>query len=277
MTLENIQEKMRKIRIQEPFIRTMRIKELLPLENTGAISGETFHIIAKDGKEYKLRYCDSLVKAWRVERSVNKLPGLFPKFYGREGRYLMFEWLPGGTLTEDTPIKRYEELGILYGQIHELDEKGDFKQARKQFDKIVAYLLEKGIIEARTRDKIISLYDQKSTKVKHAVVLEYTDLHLGNVMVNPRTNRLVLIDEEGLNHKVKGLGMMKAFLKWFTKEQHDAFMRGYGKAHDTSYFNQEYEDFIKFYFRVRDVYIKAHTGREYGVQLQKLMQYLEGQ
>jgi Ser/Thr protein kinase RdoA (MazF antagonist) len=189
----------------------------------------------------------------------------------------MFEWLPGDTLTKDAPIERYEELGTIYGQIHELDDEGNFEKARAYFDKCVNYLLKNGIIDANTKNKLFTLYEHKSTKAKHKVVMEYTDLHLGNVMVNPRTNRLVFIDEEGLNHKIKGFGLTKAIVHLFTEPQREAFLKGYGKAHDTSYFDKDYEDFLLLYLLTRDVYVNAHNGKEYGKHLQKLMQYLSKQ
>jgi len=104
---------------QQPFRSVVRIINAESLESASAISGETFRVTGSDGIVYKLHYADSLFNAREIERNVNALPHLFPKFYGREERYLLFDWIDGRTLTkEDDDPQIYEKLGEFCADVH---------------------------------------------------------------------------------------------------------------------------------------------------------------
>jgi spore coat polysaccharide biosynthesis protein SpsF (cytidylyltransferase family) len=243
--MDEIEKKIEEIKRQAPFSSIMIIKDVEPL--TKGISKSTFKITATNGKLYKLRYCDSLRIAWRIQRNVKKFEHMFPKFHGREGRFVLFDWIEGPELPKQPPLEVFKEMGELYGEIHELNEEADFEKAERFFRKVVHYLLEHSIIE---KDNI------------------------HNVKIDPKKDRLVIIDEEGIAHKVKGLGMARNFTLFFTEEQRTAFMEGYNTKHSGDYFSEEYEDFMKLYVLTRNVYTKARTDRPYLDLLKDLMDYL---
>ena len=131
---KDIEERQRMILKQEPFKHVMRIKELKPLyDPMNAVSGQAFWIKSREGKEYKLRYCKKLKDAWGISKNAKRWPHIFPKFYGREGRYLLFEWVPGPELTKKEPLSLYEKLGELAGEVHEFDEEISPRKAKKYF------------------------------------------------------------------------------------------------------------------------------------------------
>ncbi|MFH1063894.1 MAG: hypothetical protein V1729_02335 [Candidatus Woesearchaeota archaeon] len=268
---------------QAPFRNVLRIndvKDIECLKNDVSISGEAFKIRSAEGKFYKLRHCRWLRDAWRIQGNVKKLKHIFPRFYGREGKYLLFEWLDAPDLKKlkekgGLDEEHFKELGRLCGEVHEFDEKGDSKKVRQFFDWCINGLLKEGIIDKELHSRLTAIYEEKSKKFKKEVVLELYDLNLANLAVNPRTGKMVLIDEEGIKHKIKGFGMMNQFVTHFSKEQKEAFMEGYESVHSAAYLDDSYKDFLAFYTITRDVWIKANTGRPYQKLLDRLIEYLK--
>lgn len=268
------------IMYQSPFRNVMRIKEITPLDTGYAISKETFKIISIENKQYKLRYCNGLLRAWRIEKNVKRFPQHFPKFYGREGRYLLFDWLPGDDLLKLHRLgkledENYTKLGRIYGEIHSVNEEGDIGKAKSYYKKCAEGLLKNGLIDEHTEKLMMALYDKKAARTEHKVVLEVYDLNLANFIINPKDGKIIIIDEEGMDHKLKGLGMAKIFTLYLNPAQKKAFLDGYREFHSDKYFTPELEDFMELIVLARDAWIKFHSGKEYGEPLKRLIEYLE--
>ena len=85
-------------------------------------SSTTFIIVGSSGKRYKLRYFRGLRKAIQIEKNVRKLPHVFPEFYGREERFLLFEWIDGDIVGKRMPPDDAYQIGKIVGEAHELEE-----------------------------------------------------------------------------------------------------------------------------------------------------------
>ena len=109
-----------------PFHNIVQIVEVIPLSESSAISGESFLVIGRDQKKFKLRYCTTLKQARNIERNVKLLPHAFPEFLGREGRLLLFIWLDAelatDCLTKPIPLEFFYQIGKIVGEAHELKD-----------------------------------------------------------------------------------------------------------------------------------------------------------
>ncbi len=74
---------------------------LLLSESGGGLSNEV-HLIKHDGKNYIVRKCDSLKRARGYELISKKLEryGFLPKFLGRYGKDVLYEYVEGRDLRE---------------------------------------------------------------------------------------------------------------------------------------------------------------------------------
>ncbi|NQU79214.1 hypothetical protein HQ545_05605 [Candidatus Woesearchaeota archaeon] len=263
-----------KILYQEPFRKQMRIKEIESLLSSSAWSGTAYKVTAKDGKKYKLRYFKRLRTAWSIEKSAREHPDVFPKFYGREGRYLLFEWIEGPELSK-LSLKTCKELGRICGEVHEVAEELPASKGRKIFAGYVKKL--KPFLDKKTLDKLMELYDEKISKIDCVVVKEISDMHSGNFKYNPKTKRLVMIDDEGITHRIKGVGMYKAFIKWMKAKEKKAFLEGYNETHSSEYVTDEYHDFLTFWVIVKDLQNKSIMGVDHTKQLNAFNEYMSKQ
>ncbi|MGI9591472.1 MAG: hypothetical protein ACR2P8_08895, partial [Myxococcota bacterium] len=57
------------------------------------MSGGAFRVVDEQGRAYKLRRCPRALRAWSIERYVERLPELFAPLVAREREYLLFEIL----------------------------------------------------------------------------------------------------------------------------------------------------------------------------------------
>jgi len=273
-------KKAEKMTKRPPFQRIIgTIKRIEPLVAGNAISGETFKLTAEDGNEYKLRFCDSWSRARKIAKNSRRFQHILPHFYGREGRLLLYRWVSGTELNKlkhagNIDKEHYIALGRIYGEVHAVDETVSKRKAKQFFSWIVNGLLKKGIITKEDSRKLFRLYREKGDNVEHKVVLEAQDLAIQNFMVESDTGRILMLDEEGITHRLKGLGMHKSFTKFFDEEEKRWFLEGYNKVHSDDYFTKEYQDFLALVHYARDVWTKARTGRPYDKPLKNLREYL---
>jgi thiamine kinase-like enzyme len=260
---------------QQPFRKILKILAVESLAGEVSRSGESFKVTSNTGAKYKLRYCNSLLRAREIERNVRLLPRTFPPFYGREGRYLLFGWIEGKTLTKDISLEDCYALGKLVGEAHAL-EQIKHEDPDSYFQERLKVLTSKGICTSKEMARIEARYQELKEKLKVDVVLELTDLHPDNFMKD-NMGRIYLVDEEGFMHSIKGLGMIKLFLTktWLkTKEQQEAFWKGYHEHHSSDYFDKDYQKFITLVGLVQSIAAKYQGGRDYTKFKEKLLQLL---
>lgn len=245
---------------QQPFRKILRIIKVNSLLGTNSVSGNTFQVIGSDKKIYKLHYANKLSEAKQIENNVLLFPHIFPKFYGREGRYLLFDWIEGRMLTkEDKDLSIYKKLGELCADVHNANQSGG-QEVDIYFLKRLKTIPEK-ILSQTEKVKIIEKYTELKEKFNLDIVLEINDIHAKNFMIDKNQN-IYLVDEGGVNHVLKGLGFAKAFLSWFNEEQRTAFWEGYTAKHEGDYFDKDYETFVTIVECVRAISFRAKTGKE---------------
>ncbi|MBU1029698.1 MAG: hypothetical protein ABIC91_06950 [Nanoarchaeota archaeon] len=262
---------------QQPFRNIMTIVKIESLEGRGAISGEAFEVLASSGKKYKLRCCKTLKQAKLTERNVTLIPNLFPRFYGREGRYLLFDWINGEFLGKELSLDVCYKLGKMAGEAHALSEINKKKTPFDLFNTIITNLRTHKIFNNQILGQIEKTYFAMIEKLKPDIVLEFHDFHRGNILAD-KHGKLYFIDEEGFGYKVKGLGLAKPFFrsKWIkTSAQKRAFWKGYCEHHSNDYFDNDYKKFVHFLQLIRTISTRTRTGADYMSERKDLLNMLE--
>jgi hypothetical protein len=258
-------EKRKEIILREqPFRSVLIIKEVHDLEDQKAKSGESFKITSNQGKTYKLRYCFKLSRARELERNVMKFPKAFPKFYGREGTYLLFDWLNEGktfdTLGRPPNEDECYQIGKLMGEIHQLSETTDSKEMFDNFHKRIDFIEKSKTLDSKTVDLVRHKLEELRKKLKVDVVLDYKDAQAKNIMLDAKNNRVYFIDEDGLNRTAKGSGLdplLKTIIK--TPDQQRAFWKGYKEHHSNDYFDKDYAILCNILNRIFLIYRKIEN------------------
>ena len=271
----------REILAKKPFAHKLHIKEVHSLKGRGAVSGESFKLIDTHNNAYKLRMCGSEHQAKKIEQNVKRLPHAFPKFYGREGTYLLFDWVKGelwyDVLTEPLPLQLYYQLGKLVGEAHALEDVDKEKTAEVYVTDTLKILEEQGF-----EKKLLSQAKKKlahmQKKLRIDVVLDINDIHPRNFMIthraHPEKARVFFVDEDGFGHKIKGLGLAKPFFiegMINTREQQDAFWKGYHEHHSSDYFDKEYQAYVTLVQLIRSAAVRSKKG----VEISKLIEEIE--
>ncbi|MBW2964902.1 hypothetical protein KY363_05590 [Candidatus Woesearchaeota archaeon] len=228
---------------QAPFRTVMHVKEVRPLDTHGG-SGQVFQVISTDAKGYKLRYCKSLGRAREIERSVKKFPKAFPRFYGREGKYLLFDWIDDAKhLTEGMSAEESYRLGKLFGELHELNEVVEDKSKVKWFESSFKHIRTAGVFDEETFEKLERRYHDLKKKLRVDIVLDYVDSKPFNFMIERKTGRVYFVDEDGLMHGVKAFGLPNLMRMIKDGVSKDAFWKGYKEHHSNDYFDKDYEEY----------------------------------
>lgn len=257
--------KIEEILRQQPFHHILRIVKAESLEGTAASSGETFKIWGNNGKVYKLRYADGLLNAREMERNVKAFPQMFPKFYGREGRYLLFDWVEGRTLSlGDTDPQIYRKLGEFCADVHNANLIKSGSANRFFFLQLNA--IPETILTKDQRVKVIQKYESLIEKIDYDLIIDLQDMHARNFIIDKK-NRIYLVDEDALVHRIKGAGIAKAFLRWIaTPEKRQAFWQGYTSKHSNDYFDKEYEMLVNIVEYVRGISSGVARNDKYTIE-----------
>ena len=274
-----------KILNDKPFSSFLRIKEIKSLAGHGAISGESFLVIDVKGNKYKLRLCSTTRQAKRIERNVKILPHAFPKFFGREDNYVLFEWVDGelfyDVLSKPIPDEVYYQVGKLVGEAHELNDIDTSKSADLFFESMIKNIREGKQVDESLIDKIVKKYKELKDKLKIDIVLEINDIHPRNFIIknrsNPNKTKIYFVDEDGFGHKIKGLGLAKPFfieelIK--TKKQKDSFWKGYNEHHSSDYFDKDYQKFVTFVQIVRSMAVRSRNNKDMSDLVKLVKKYI---
>lgn len=268
--------KVKEILRQQPFHVMIRIEKVELLQGHGAISGESYKVTASNGRDYKLRYCNRLKLAKELESNIKKLPHAFPHFYGREGRYLLFEWVKGERITKPLSLDECYKIGKLMGEAHALNDINKNKTVEKLFENMIQELKVSDMFTSTEIKKIKIKFKELRKNLKIDYVLDMHDVH-GRNLIKDHSGRIYFVDEEGFTHNIKGLGFAKPLLigKLIeTPEQRSAFWKGYKEHHSNDYFDKDYERFVHFYQLVRSARTRTRTKigfEENKQQLEKML------
>lgn len=246
--------------IQEKFsIQTISLQSL---QGPGAISEETYKLIDNNNNKYKLRISS---RAKEIEKNVKKFKKWFPKLYGRHKEILLFEWIDAPTWREAqlTPAVEKEacyQLGKMIGEIHEAKEINKNKSAKEFFEDCIQEIKKEKRTEKDLIEQAEELHKEFLKKIQTDIVLELNDIHTRNMIIknshHPTKARVYFVDEDGLGHKIKGLGLAKPLLieKFIsTKTQVESFWKGYNEHHSNNYFDKDYQSYVQLVQLVRTI------------------------
>lgn len=243
-------------------------------------SSTTFIIVGSSGKRYKLRYFRGLRKAIQIEKNVRKLPHVFPEFYGREERFLLFEWIDGDIVGKRMPPDDAYQIGKIVGEAHELEEIDHVNYFRnfififyRDFQKLKEY----AIFDEKILARIELKFSKLRKKMKVDIALEVNDIHGGNFM-RDKKGRIYFIDEEGFSHRPKGEGLSKAlntlnFMK--DGQNRAAFLKGYNEHHSDDYFDLDYQRLMAFLGMLKSIWVKHKIGIDYTNHKEAVLQMIK--
>jgi len=254
----------------------IEVKKIISLNSDNAISGESFCIVSKREKKYKLRCCRNLKRAKEIENNIRNFTWAVPKFYGRRGRFLLFAWVEGKILSESMPSKIYFELGKMIGRIHASEKKVKFDVDSLFYLKFER-LKDSKVFSKLELNKIRKLYSNLKSKINVKSVIELADFHEGNFIVN-KNGKVFFVDEEGINKSIKGFGFSKPLLEfgWMKDlKRRKAFWKGYNKYYDNSFFAGDYEKFIGLIYAVRIIGGRYQRGADYLEEKKYLLKLLD--
>tara|TARA_Y100000310_G_scaffold209006_2_gene209602 strand:+ start:4579 stop:5403 length:825 start_codon:yes stop_codon:yes gene_type:complete len=251
--------KQQEILKKNPFKQiTKGIKEIEQVKHERATTGNTYKIKGNNNQLYKISYYDTIEKAKIVEKNVKKFKKIFPKFYKREGKALLFKWIPGKTLRNNLTLKNLQQLGKIYGEVHNINDIKKERTFQKKINKYLNQIKETKFFNKTTINKIEKELKNLSKNLDSPIILEINDPNLDNFIQNK--GKIYFVDEEGFNHNIKGRGWTGLYKK-LTKAQKQAFLKGYNKTHDSNYFTKDYEKFMNY---LHIIISTGHRLNKYG-------------
>jgi thiamine kinase-like enzyme len=236
----------------------------------GGDTGESYKIVTDKGT-FKIRECRSLRRAKEIEKFAGQASFLLPKFYGRFGNVLVFEFIRGRRLGKEEPMQTYYQLGKLHGRLNKISAKP--RRIWSRVLKYIDYCVSSKLIGEEFASKLKKNFLRLKRKLQFKYVLDFTDFHPWNFMKND-SGRLYFVDEDGLIENVKGYGLAKPFnRRWFRKSKNrEEFVKGYNSVNDFSYFTEDYELFVNIYFNV----VKLARQHKKGIFNEKYLKTLQG-
>ncbi|HIH24475.1 TPA: hypothetical protein HA251_05555 [Candidatus Woesearchaeota archaeon] len=252
-------ENLESVKNDRPFAHFLgEIQSIEPLIASNALSGNAFFVACASGK-YKLRVCDSEARAKTIEDNLRRFPNIFPKFYGRDGRYILTEALVGYRgLTNDDLRRSARKIGRLCAEVNSAEANADHDH-RQFFITRIAKLLHRGIIDRELHDRVLGRYEQSLDRVTVRISLDMNDLHKGNFMIDKDDN-ILFIDEEGINPRMRGQGVAKLLRAIGHEDEYREFMAGYNEVADGSFLTPEYLAHMHLVELVRTINFKTEVG-----------------
>ena len=242
---------------RRPFGNILKLASIESLKSEYSRSGESFRVKSINGKTYKLRYFNDPRRAKEVEKNIKRLSG-FPKCYGREGRYLLLDWI-------DKRLKRINldilyQIGKMIGAAHKLNIKNKEIKLDDIYHENVKEIKKHNILGKETINKINNIFETSKKKSRIDILLEYRDTHIDNFAIDKR-GKVYFIDEDGIDYRVKGSGFRKVLRELVnSKKQEGAFWKGYNEKYNNNYFDANYKHFVYLLEVLKDIGSKYKNG-----------------
>lgn len=221
-------------------------------------SGEV-HLIKHMGKKYVLRKSQNLKRARFYELASKKLEkyGFLPKFLGRFGKNVIFEYIEGRDLTKNEKPAVIRQLGAISAYVNKTNINGSFSSRfRRQIKECISgefgYIKKMPILSEGQAKKVKSLYQYLKKNINTNLSWDVNDVVPENFRI--RDGKVYLVDIESIGTRVKGLGIGKAFIKWFKSfSERKIFLEGYNSASNTGFLTEKYLDFIFLNFLIQEL------------------------
>jgi hypothetical protein len=228
------------------------------------------HLLEYRGKSFVIRRCKTLKKAKRYENLSKKFGrfGFLPKFITRIKKDVFYEYIPGRDLRKKESKKIIFQIGKIAGQVHKFKSKGNINKRFNQYLKesttgeFIKLKKQKPLISKKEATKIKILFNYLKKQSKPKIYLDLYDIYPDNFRL--KKGKVYLVDLEAIDSRIRGIGIAKAFLKWFkTKRKREYFKNGYQSVNSMKFFTEEYEDFVYLCFIVREINNRCRIGKEF--------------
>jgi len=237
-----------------PFSGRLTIDGIAPLQ--GGESGRTFRI-SEGTRQYKLHRAASRLAAIRIEKRARRFARLLPTLIGRDGRYLLFEWVDGHKPDIPCDPRTAFLVGQFCGEVHAAGI-GCRMDPDRYFAKRLARIPDE-LLGTADKERIRLTYTRLRAGLGLECVVGISDLHPHNFIEDGRGG-LYLVDEGAISPEIKGRAFIKAFSEWIAPDARDAFWDGYTTRHANGYFTAQYETVLSLVEAIRAIDYRARQG-----------------
>ena len=250
---------------------------LLPEGEGGGLSGEV-HLVRYDNQKYVVRRCETLKIARGYEAISKKFEkdGFLPKFLGRFGKDVLYEYIEGRDLKQKESKKVLYQLGQIAAYISKKKMKsktyprffvqlkelltGEYKVTVKEKERMRRNKIKmkrfKPAISKEQSEEITKVHNYLKKKLRPAIYFDANDIIPGNFRIDKK-GKVYFVDIEAIRPRIKGFGIAKFFLKWGKKKwSKDVFKKGYSSVASLKYLTQEYLDFLYLNFIIQSMNYK---------------------
>lgn len=203
----------------KPFGHLMQISEIKL--TTGGSSRATYRVRSHDGQFYKLRTAPGESKAQLMEARVRTLSDLFPRFFGRDRNYLLFEFLNGQEMDhylktmppqeaqEKAPALFYK-MGQFHARAHQLKAEGASEQLDANIHQWLGDLHSHNLLTPEEWRQAQFLYDETRRDNNYQFYFDLKGSAFDNFMFVG--DILYYVDEGGIEN-IKWMGLAKLIVK----------------------------------------------------------------
>jgi len=234
--------------------------------------GLSLRIKDYQGKFYKLRVFPSTKMAEKQESIVQLVSKIFPKFYGRDRNYLLFEFLDARTISKDENPDIFLRIGEMCGEVNNIKADGNAKKdLEEHYYTVIESFLKKGIISSEDLRRILMVYKKLLCEIQYKVVLSIMDIQFANFMLDSQ-NKLYFVDEDGIDYNIQGYGF-DTFSDKFDKKQIKYFFKGYNSVNSIKFYDKDYEKLVIFLHLVEKIQWHSNVCIGYKYTLRHLLQF----
>lgn len=266
-----------------------KISELVSDSGKKGWSGEA-HLIKYNGKKFMLRKAQTIERAKKYQQISKRLEKskILPKFLGRSGQNVLYEYIEGRDLKDKESLKVIKQIGKISAHINKINLKGKsdkFRFYRQVKEATTGIFKEnknyvpainkktKPLLTKKKAKKIMNLYAYLKKKTKPIIMLDMNDANPSNFRL--RKGNIYFVDVEAIKPRIKGYCIGKAFTKWFkTTQQKKAFLKGYNSVLSTNFLTEPYLDFIYLNFLVQEINYSCKFGKEFKPRQKVRLEFL---
>ncbi|MEK6909274.1 MAG: hypothetical protein AABX23_04450 [Nanoarchaeota archaeon] len=214
-------------------------------------SGEV-HLLTYEGRKYVLRKYKTLKRAKYFEEISHKLEkyGFLPKFLGRVGKDVLYEYIEGRDLIKKESKSVIYRVGKICAYINKIKVNGS---VTRRFEKNLNEVRKAKLLPKEEIERVEKIYQFLLKKTKPIFTLDANDLHGSNLRL--RNGNVYLVDIDSIAERPKLFAIGKAFFKWFKKpKEQKQFRKGYSSISSTQFWDEKYQDFIFLNWLLQDIY-----------------------
>lgn len=271
-----LEKNMKKIEKDKPFSDLINITHIepLPVHYSNISSMNAFKIKDSHGKFYKLRVESTSDIAERRERIIKAVSYFLPLFYGRDRKYLLFEFLQGRELvTENESLDIFFKIGTMYGEINKLKYDGSKEEMEDKMCRKIKFIFEKKIISVEDYTIVSTIYDELRRTIEYDIVLDVVDFSRSNFMI-VSSNKVYLVDDNAIRYTIKGYGLIPQRLPCVNEEQRKALLDGYKSVNSIDFLQKDYQKLLTFKYCLDKIHFRSIAQRDYHEELKILYEFI---